>query len=60
MPMHAGADVGDRKAARGALQQAHAKIRFELADTAAQPRLGDPERTLGRGASRRRSTTIAK
>jgi len=44
--MHAGADVGHREAARGALQQAYAQVGFQLADTAAQAGFGDAERAF--------------
>ena len=43
------ADVGHREAARGALQQAHAQVGFELADATAQARLGNAQRALGGG-----------
>src|SRR3546814_7248029 len=42
-------DVGDREPARGALQQAHAQLGFQLADAPAQARLGNPQRALGGG-----------
>eukprot|EP01083_Nonionella_stella_P110308 322674_1 len=51
MAVHAGADVGDRETARGALQQAHAQVGFQLADAAAQSRLGDAQGALGGGDS---------
>src|SRR3546814_18462318 len=42
-------DVGDREPARGALQQAHAQLGFQLADAPAQARLGNPQRAPGGG-----------
>ncbi len=45
--VHAGADVGNGEAARGALQQAHAQVGLKLADTAAQARFGDAQGTFG-------------
>jgi len=47
MPVHAHADVGDGKAARGTLQQAHAQLVFQLADAPAQARLGNAQCPLG-------------
>jgi hypothetical protein len=41
--------VGHGEAARGALQQAHAQVGFELADATAQPRFRNAQRALGRG-----------
>jgi hypothetical protein len=49
--VHAHADIGDREAARGALQQAHAQVGLQLADAPAQARLGDAQCTFGRSES---------
>jgi len=43
------ADVGECKAPRGALDQAHAQAGFQRADAAAQLALGDAGGALGRG-----------
>ena len=49
MAMHAGADIGHRETSGRALQQAHAEFALQCADAPAQARLGNAQRTFGRG-----------